>query len=264
MAFVLATSSLTIEAQGITGSNPDPSDYRCTASREYITTYRFLTQEDNFKVDTKTARKVALRVSRGCTGAAKRFVQVAKLLADAQMSGHDALTVASDFVTATDAQTAAFLNVLRWAYEKDSLDLSLGAAVKVAREFSLDFKGDPTLAAKDFERLAKFCVGDRDVDLSRPKCAELVAKAAKASERSETAVADAFIDLQKFLHAPEGAAISAQESFTLAIELIAVSPLASENFIETYQFARSKAGLDLAANDALTIAKQVALASAKN
>ena len=138
---------------------PQPEAQKsCYASREYITTLRYLRQHDEFKIPEPQAQSIADWVSQNCDGAAKRFIQVNNLLIRSGVSTTQALRKAMEFAAATPKQVEVYIELFRKAYLREGLDLDLATSTKLAEDLSLYFNGDPKNALSDFQLLSEACL----------------------------------------------------------------------------------------------------------
>ena len=145
----------------------------CSSTREYVTTLEYLRKKNELKVSDPDARKIADRVSRGCTDAAERFIRVMDLLLRAQVSGKDALAQAETLALRPREVAEGFISAFRIAYSSERLDLRMQAALDLARALSLDFSGDASTAEKDFRDVIELCTSSAGFPLNKENCAAL-------------------------------------------------------------------------------------------
>src|SRR5690349_12308650 len=75
---------------------------QCTFAREYITTLEYLRAHKDYAIPEAEARKLAQKVSEGCTGAAQRFIKVLDALSHAGVSANDSIQTGIEISTRTD------------------------------------------------------------------------------------------------------------------------------------------------------------------
>ncbi|MGK0367449.1 MAG: hypothetical protein ACI9QD_000584, partial [Thermoproteota archaeon] len=78
----------------------------CKVLREYATTLQFLRGHKAFGIKESEARKVADRVSHGCTGASKRFIQITNILLRAGLGAKESIEHGIKFAIGDDARVS--------------------------------------------------------------------------------------------------------------------------------------------------------------
>ncbi len=230
----------------------------CEAGREYVTSHEFMRKSGNVKITDKEANDIAIKVSAGCTDAAKRFITVVLLLRKAGFGMKDALNVGVDAAKTTNMITDTFVNVFRLSFKRKGLDLALAEALSVARAVSIDYKGDPEVAEDDFMDMIEFCSSFKGLDLSKPKCATLAKNVTIAGEDYDGSSAKAFENGFEFLTDADGAHLTTVDALQVAEELIKIGPKAIENFRAAFEYANEKSGLGLGRKESVIMAKKVA------
>jgi hypothetical protein len=142
----------------------------CGAVKEFVTLHSYLLKDPDDRVKESDALEIARKVASGCSGAAQRFIRVSRTLAIAGVNAKNRHEIAMDFASRDAETTEAFVAVFRMASAEDVLDLDLDSALRLARSLSIEFKGDPTKALRDFERILKWCSDATRSGLSRKDC----------------------------------------------------------------------------------------------
>lgn len=233
----------------------------CTSAREFITAHEFLRSHSEFAYPEADARKLALEVSKGCAGAASRFVRVSSLLLKAGAGSRDAVSTGVKFASFSDKQASTLIEVFSGAFLADGLDLSFEAAMKLALSLSSEFKGDADVARSDFNKFLAFCVKADSLDLPRPTCAQVGARLAKKSEATEQSVYQPFLTVYDFLRSSKGPGLNVADTIAVAEEVIAGGRVGVDSFIQAYRYAVSTAGLGYSTEQALQFAKKMAAAT---
>ncbi len=239
---------------------PEPEViYNCSSAREFITAYQFLRSLPESKVTMKEAHKLALSVAGGCSGAAKRFIQVAKVLLKSNVDARSAFFMGVEFATSDDPTSTAFLGIFAKSFLTKYLDLDVTAALRLARSLSIDYKGKPEKSMKDFGEIVKYCLAAKGFDLPKPKCAEIAEKVTRFGQIFVEPVAEPFILLFKFLRSDEeGPRIPSYQALKIATRIVEISPYAPANFQQAYLFAASKRGFELGRGKAIGFANKIA------
>ena len=233
-----------------------PATQTCTSFREYMTTLEFLRDHKEFSLSEADARKVALKVSDGCTGAAQRFTHIMGVLLTAGVGARDAMDTAVQFSTRTEAEFSAFLSIFKTAFLSEHMDLDIATSMRIAKSLSVQFDGDMKSAREDFEKMAEFCSTEKEINLPRVQCGELAAHVARQGQRFKGGMVKSFRRLFEFSHSD--LSLSPPNALQLAETISEFGPTATENFIQAYKYAMKKGGLDLTAKDSLEFAKQIA------
>lgn len=238
----------------------------CTSTREYITVLQFLRSHSELALPENQCRQVALKVSSGCTGAAQRFIQVTGTLIKSGIASKDAVNLGIEFSLKSDQQTNAFMTVFKKTFLSEYLDLDLHLGVELAKSLSTEFDGNLATAISDFEKMVKFCLDSKGLDLPRLECGKLAARIAKfnTTESKKDGVYPNFIRIYEFLISEKDLHLSKMQSLHESEKILAMSPSQSvENFIQAYRYAISKDGLALSQPEALQFAKEMANRSAQ-
>jgi hypothetical protein len=243
-------------------SSVDP-DTECTFSREYITTLEYLRSEKALAVPEADARKTAEKVALGCTGAAQRFIRVASTLGRSGVAANDSLKDALEFSGRSDVETETFLAVFLKAFLQEYLDLDLKASLRMARSLAAEFQGDIPTVREDFEKILKFCVDQKQLDLPRPQCGSFAARIAHLGENFNGGVADSFLRSFEFIRSESGPGLTTAQALQLSEQLVGGGRNAAENFIQAFRYGVSKKGLAEDSRGAIQFATRMALLKAK-
>lgn len=238
-----------------------PSVSSCTTAREYITTLEYLRDRKEFSMPEPDAQKVALEASKGCTGAAQRFIRISLILSQAGLGPRDSIRKGIEFSKRTDQETETFASVFRRAYAEDAMDLDLRASMKMAEDLTQEFEADSVAVRDDFEKLLDFCSSSGRLGLPKPQCGAFAARLAKQGQRWSGGISVPYIQTFDFVTSSSGPHLATSKAIEIADSLVAAGPDSSDNFITAYKYAVSKKGLGLADNAALAFAMQMGLES---
>lgn len=230
----------------------------CQSSKEYITVFRYLETQKTFSLKKDEIMKIADIASKGCNRSAKRFIEINELLMKAGLETSDALKIAMKFTNRSDLSTDTFATIFKETFLKEYLDLDLKSSVDFSLKLALETDGDPVMIKNDFEKIVKFCLDQKGLDLSGPKCSDLAAKVAMTGIKLKTEMATVFRENYDFLINKNGADIATYKALEISLKLINAGPLSATNFKDAYKFAISKTGLDLGKLEALNYAELMA------
>jgi len=227
----------------------------CGASKEFVTLHAYLKKDPDDRLQDPDALELAKTAVNGCSGAAHRFIRISKTLGIAGVNRKDRMTLASDFALRDEATTEAFVTVFRAASASDVLDLDLDASLQLARALSVEFKGDPAKALKDFERILKWCSDATRSGLIRRDCGSFSVEIARTGEGWNDSVAKPWIDLFEYLTSSSGPGLTTVEARELARKLALHGPGALKNFSVAYEYASDSKGLAFTRDQSIELAK---------
>jgi hypothetical protein len=231
----------------------------CGAPREFITAHSFLKSDPEEQLKDPEALELARKISAGCQGAAKRYIRTSKTLSLAGANRKDRSRIALETAVAGDAVQEAFVSVFRIASASDGLDLSLDRSLELARKLSIEFKGSPAEASRDFERLVRWCSDPERSGMARSDCGEFAAEVARSPAALGVSVSKAWIESFENLTRKGGPELIASDALKLARELASSGPRAHRGFLDLYEYAVSPKGLSWGRDEAIRFAKTVAM-----
>lgn len=235
----------------------------CLATREYITSLEYLREHKEFLMNEVDARNLAQKVSMGCTGASKRFIQTSNILIKAGVPSKKALEHGLKFANSSDEAYSAFLTVFKGAYIESLLDLNVAEALNVAMELSYSYEGNKKLAEEQFNKLVQFCVDKKSLDLPLAECARIATRVVKNAPPFDFKIADDFIELFNYLSGQQRSNLPTFEALKVAEHVTQFGPEAKKNFTQAYEYGVNKNGLDLTIKAAIDFGKAIAAESVK-
>ncbi len=239
--------------------SPEKSQYQlCESTKEYITVFRYLEDQKAFALKKDDMMKIADNVSKGCSGAAKRFIDVNELLIKSGVETGDAMKLGMKFSDKSDVNAEAFMTVFKETFLKEYLDLDMKDSIEFALKLSLETLGDQKLIQNDFQKIVKFCMSQSGLDLSGPKCSELAKKVVLSGTKFQMEMSPIFLGHYDFMTDKAGADLPTYKALEISLKLIESGPKSLENFKDAYRFASSKTGLDLGKNEAINYAELMA------
>ena len=233
----------------------------CESTKEYITSYRYLESQKAFALKKDDIMKISDKISKGCSGAAKRFVDVNELLIKSSVETSDAIKIALKFTDKSDLMTEAFMTVFKETFLKEYLDLDLSDSIDFALKLALETEANPSIVKSDFQKIVKFCMSQSGLDLTGAKCSQMANKVVLAGAQFQMEMSPTFLGQYDYLTDKSGADLPTYKALELSLKLIEAGPKSVENFKDAYKFASSKTGLDLAKNEAINYAELMALRS---
>ena len=240
-------------------------------AREFIATYEFLKRQGENEpafAAPASQRELAEEVSKGCDGAAKRFIHAMLLLERSGVGGADRVRLARSLALTDAAHAELFFAVFSLAFAKDGLDLDLVSSLRMAERLGLTMDGgdsaSPKIALKVFRDVTGFCLkttGNRGLDLSRPVCAEIATEMAESAARQgESSLGSKFAQSVLFLSQERGEErLSIAEAVALMRSIAAEAGATGlENFRTALAYAARDGGMKLSFRDSIRFAEQMA------
>lgn len=255
---------LTLVATACSSPAPKPvTTNACYSSREYITTMEFIRGQKDFALNEKQTRELANKVSTGCTGASKRFIQVTKVLVKSGLPSQTAIETGVKYALTGDEAFNAFMTIFKSSYLESLLDLDLKLSLDISTELSQSYKGKNRIIEKEFSQLVEFCVDRKSLDLPLVDCAKTATRVLKSGEDYEFKIGKDFIDVFNFVTEKGKANIPTYEAMAVAENVVKFGPEAKTNFINAYEYGIDKKGLDYTVTDAIEFGKTMASRSIK-
>lgn len=217
----------------------------CLSAREYITTLEYLRSKNEFGLNENQSQELAAEVSKGCTGAARRFIRTVEVFLKYEASSRESIQLALELSQKPDAYTNTFIGVFARSYSRDHLDLDFRTSLQIARNLSVEYSGDPKIALKDYVNLVQFCTSEKHVSYSKPHCGVLASRILKSTEDFNRSIARSFRDTYQFVMKeiiPSGSPMQALE---LTEKIVSISPEAPKNFKTAYRYGLRDKGLGL-------------------
>ena len=250
----------------IDSKNLPEQDYltECSTSKEYITTFNFLKKHKEFKLDQNTNKKISLKVSKGCTGASKRFIKITNLLIKAGLDSKNSVETGIKYSKLSRSQTNAFIKIFKMSFLAKYLDLDILNSLKMANRLSGDFEGDSKNTLNDFQKLTKFCVTKQSLDLPKAVCAKFAVEIAHLGKSYKDPMSGPYIKLFHFLSTnKKGPSLTTYKAMTLSKKIMTYGPLAQKNYTQAYRYAVSKKGLKLDTLSSMKFAMKLTSSSVK-
>ena len=214
--FATSCTSYKIKKNLMTWEPDDPEINKdCESTKEYITAIGFFHSHSDFIVPESEARKLAYEISKGCSGAADRFIRVAKMLTKARMTGKDAFNSSTKFIGKGEREVGAFIEIFQRAFLAEYLDMDVRSALEIAHSLSNQFDGNSITAVRDFRKTTDFCLKNTVMNLDKEACGKLAAAVAKLGENSKQSVASAFQNAYEFLTSEGGPTMAVPDAITL-------------------------------------------------
>jgi hypothetical protein len=269
LLLIAAAAPAAMAALSQDGEMPDPRDQLareqakslCRSTDEYIKTLTFLRSTKDIIVPEASARLVAEKVSRGCDGAADRFIKILRLMKTTGLSDPKALEIGLRFSSYSPDVQKNFSEIFSRAFLAEFFDYDYALAVGLALELSRDYRGDPAQVRDDFIELTRFCKDGKNLDLPGRICAEYAIKLARLSELYPHGVRRPFLDLYKRLREDRDFGMDVKTALEISYKVLKNGPRAEDNFMSGYAFAMKETGLGLGRHESLQFALKMAARS---
>lgn len=230
----------------------------CPSGKEYAATYKFL--DENSKtmgITEEEIKTLSFEVAKGCLGSAARFLKAYNLLTKVGLGGRSAMATGKILSKLSDDHSNAFLELFMFSYLEEHLNLDIKTSLEIASQLSIEFKGQPMQAYRDFSQLTKFCMEDSRIQADLMSCTKLMATTVKKTELYGKGISEDFISFYDYLKNDDYLKMNVKEALNLTHEVLASGPTAVENFKYSYEFALSEKGLKSGSKDSLSFAKKM-------
>ena len=260
MTLSITTLILPFSASVFAAKKKDIKEYetQCLASREYITSVRYLRKQKVFALDEKQIRSLADSVSKGCTGASKRFILVTNLLVKTGLDSKSALLMGVKLSDKTEKEVKTFTYIFKRSFLKSYLDLDIKTSIDIAYMLADKFDGDHSNSQRTFNQILKLCNSKGQLDMPNRTCAKLAARVAKAGANYKKPLGSGFRKLFHYLIKTDGPNLPSFKAIEITEKILNNGPTASKNFIQAYRFGISKKGLNFNRGQAINFAKKMA------
>jgi hypothetical protein len=159
--------------------------------------------------------------------------------------------------------TNAFLTVFKGAFIEDLLDLDVNNALAIALEIVESYEGKFVMAEKNFNQLVSFCLDRKSLDLPLMECARMGSRVIRNGSPFAFDVTSDFISIFNYLTDPKKGNIVTFEALSVSEFVTKFGPEAKKNFIQGFEYALSKKGLDAEVKEAIEFGKSMASRSSK-
>lgn len=228
----------------------------CNSTQEYVDTINFLRAHTKIVVPEKNKANIADAVSKGCTGAAHRFISTLTLLNEIGVDQAKTIEIAISFSNESDQIQKNFISILRHAYLTEYFDFDFRSALLLSYEFSMNMKGNPEKIVYDFEKLVQFCKSKKNISLPIVFCANFSMKLAQYSAYYPQGIFTDFETLYTELTTKRS--VSIKEALIISMNVLKYGPKAKENFFQALNFALDKNGLNMTQPAAISFGVKMA------
>lgn len=237
----------------------------CDPIKEYRMAINFFrVQKDEINPSESRARELAAEISKGCAGAAQRFVKVFLLLKKSGVDHPRAIEYAIEFAKSDDETVENFFEIFKKTYLGEYFDLDYSTSLKMSFALSKLYKGNRKHAREDFLEISKFCLNKDGLNLPVANCAELSMEMAKLSQYYPDGIKTDFFNLYKSLREDRRFGVTIKTALRIIHEVLPFGPTAPKTFLESYEYAIDPSGLASGGIAAIKFAVLMAKKSVKN
>lgn len=245
-------------------ASPSEPPELCQSAQELKQISSYLKAEKDLNLNETQQLKLSLEVASNCTGSAKRFQRVYKQLALSGVNIPKAVEIALEFSKKTDQQVGLFLESFKMLFLEQKYDLTFQDSYLWARMYSSAPDSQLKSLQDDLRFLIQFCLEDKKDLLPLPTCRDFTLSLLQiAAQEHRGSVKEDFKMLLSFLNDGKGPKYPIEKNLQIIVEILKLGSNATEQFIESYQFAQSKEGLSLSPEQSYRIAYKSAQSSQK-
>ncbi len=256
--------SLEEKERNVLWQNKQHPDH-CDPFKEYKEAIQFFrTNKTEISPSEARAREWSLKISKGCTGAAKRFVKVFLLLKKSGVDQARAVLYGLEFAGTDDDTVESFFELFKKTYLGEYFDLDYTSALKLSFELSKKYKGNRRQAREDFLELSKYCLNKEGLNLPVTYCADLAVALTRLSQYYPDGIRSDFFKLYKALREDRRFGVNILTAMRIIKEVLPYGPLATQTFLKSYEFAIDPSGLSSGGMAAVKFAVTMAKNSVKS
>ncbi len=255
--------SLEEKERNVLWKNKEHPDH-CEPLKEFrIAMDFFRVEKEVINPSEAKARHLSSQISKGCKGAAQRFIKTFLLLFKSGVDQFRAIEYGVEFANADDETVENFFEIFKKTYLNEYFDLDYSTALKVSFELSKSFKGNRQKAREDFLEVSNFCLKKEGMNLPIRLCAELAIKLARLSHYYPEGVQKDFLNLYKLLREDRRFGMNILTSLRVILHVLPFGPTAPSNFLKSYEYAIDPNGLASGGISAIKFAIKMAEHSVK-
>jgi hypothetical protein len=226
----------------------------CKSTEEYKLALNFLSKETDLSLSESSQVVHALEISKGCNGAAERFIELYLLLTKSGVDLGESFKLAKIFSQLESERALAFKEIFKKAFLENYLNLDFKNAFHLSLALSKDYKGNPENIKNDFVQLTEFCTDEKSMSLSYKACTELIIQVTESTVMYKNGVFADFKRLYEFLRTNKRLGLSVQSSLKIVPQVLKNGPKAVDNFLNGFTYAVSEAPVKLSEQQALKLA----------
>lgn len=235
--------SLEEKERNVLWKNKEHPDH-CDPIKEYREAINFFrVQKDEINPSEAGARQLASEISKGCNGAAQRFVKTYLLLKKSGVDHPRAIEYGIQFARTDDETVENFFELFKKTYLGEYFDLDYSSALKISFELSKLYKGNRKKAREDFLEISKFCLKKEGLNLPVSQCANLAVSMTRLSQYYPDGIKDEFFKLYKSLREDRRFGVSVLTALRIIKEVLPYGPKAPATFLKSYEYAIDPSGL---------------------
>lgn len=230
----------------------------CDSFSEFKEAYEVLVKDADLALGEEKAARLALRISRGCNGSAKRFFKAYEMMKKTGVALTKAVDVGLEFSRLDEERLKNFNEVFAKMYLENFFDFDFATAYKVSFELSRDYEGKARDVREDFVKLVKFCTQSDKASLPLRQCAELALKIVNHTPKFAGGLYGEFEKFYSFLRTDKRIGLSVIEALNLVPKVFAYGPKAPENFRKGLEYATTSHKINIDHTNAVHLALNLA------
>lgn len=232
----------------------------CPQSREWVTLIQFLRDQKDIAMPEKEILSVAMSASAGCEGAAARFVSAYEVLMKAGLRTRDAVSYGMKSALSSPETHAAFTSAFLTLFSSDGLDLTQADSLKLASALSHEWPGSVEqmkFVKEDFLGAAQLCSENSNFQVGKMECAEFSKNVALSGQDYDRGALSDTKKVLKYLSQSLSHELKRTELLNSALMIVKSGKGSYENFVDAYEFAIKKKGLEKSSQDAFALALEI-------
>lgn len=230
----------------------------CDSFKEFKEAYELLLKDGDLALGEERAARLALRISRGCNGAAQRFFKSYQMMKKTGVALTKAVEVGMEFSLLDDERLKNFNEVFAKMYLENYFDFDFATAYHVSFELSRDYDGKAQDVREDFIKLVKFCTSNDKAALPLRQCAELALKLVSHTPKFPGGLYPHFEKFYTLLRTDKRIGLSVMDAMNLIPKVFAYGPKAPENFRQGLDYATGSRKITIDHKNSIHLALRLA------
>lgn len=244
---------------------PTPAPQYCQSAAELKKIHKFLKAQPDIALSDQQILNLSVQVADHCSGASDRFEKVYRRLSQAGVAIPKTIEVALEFSEKSEIQVKLFTESFKLLFLEKKYDLSFYDSYQWARAYASAPETQQKTLGEDLKFLLQFCLEDKKDLLPLPLCRDFTLSLLEvATKEHRGSIKEDFKKLLSFLTDHQGPKYPIEKSLEISLEVLKLGAGATKQFIETFQFARSKNGLSLSPEQSYKLTYHSAQSSQKN
>lgn len=215
----------------------------CASTDEFIATYEFLKSYSEISISENEKFKIAVSVSKNCTGSGLKFKKIIQSLVQTGVDYDRAVRFAIEFSAQSTESVDAFLSLFEGFVVQKKFNLPYYEAFKLAQDFSKNSEINHKILKEEFISFLNFCFEDPDgLQVPLAECRRISVKYIAQQKKYPAGLFADFKKVFKFLKEDKYTGYSISQALKTTLVIIENGPSSATNFIKAYNYSLQDLG----------------------